>query len=281
VQKSEVTDPYAFPIGGGIFTEYPAQSLYAVQNLKASNGVAIISDNGSAEIAANLYKGPWDRAGKNFHAVVVPVTSADLSPSVAKALSYHPDAIMVTLVPAQATQLYQALARQGYDMSKVINQGPSADEQNFFGKVTPRSILEGTNYSSQYSSYDDTSGPETAIYRHAMQTYENSDGRAEFYVFGFAPLMTDYLVAKTMGFDKFDASTLKTAFETQKLPIFMSYQYDRSTAPKDLSQAGSPYFRLLQYRGGKLTNTSDGFLNATTGETVKPGASPFASFPGA
>jgi branched-chain amino acid transport system substrate-binding protein len=281
VQQSEVTDPWAFPIGGGIFTEYPAQSFYALQNLKASNGVAIVSDTGASQSATDLYAGPWKAAGKQFHSVLVPPTSADLSPSVAKALSFHPDAIMVTLAPSQAILLYEALAQQGFDMSHVVNQGPTTDQSNFFDKVTPTSAVNGTVYSSQYLSYDDTADPAVKLYRHAMQTYGHTDGRAGFYLFGFAPLLTDYLIAKEIGFDKATPTTLKSAFETKTIPIFMSYQYDRSTAPQSLPQVGASYFRFVKYDNSTLSNTSSTFLDGLTGKDVTSGPSPFASFPGA
>jgi branched-chain amino acid transport system substrate-binding protein len=280
-QPAEVRDPYAFPITGGIFSEYPAQSYYAVNQLHASNGVAIIADNGSSNVAIGLYKAPWTAAGKQFDSVVVSPATVDLSTTVAKALSYHPDAIVVSVYASQAIQLYENLAQQGFDMTHVINQGPTADFANFFPKVKPSSILEGTVYSSEFSSYDVTSDPEVALYRHAMETYQHTDGRSDFYVFGFSGVMTDYLVAKKIGFDKFDGARLKESLMTTPAPVFMGYEFDLSQAPKDIPQAGSSYFRYLGYQNGKLVNLSTTFLNSFTGKNVKRNASPFAYLPGA
>jgi ABC-type branched-subunit amino acid transport system substrate-binding protein len=281
LQRQEVTDPNAFPVGGGIYTEFGGQSTYAVKNMGASNGVAIFFDTGPlSALSWDLYKAPWDRAGKKVNEVLVPITSADLSPSIAKALSYRPDAIVVGMGTVQTQQLYEGLARQGYDMTKVISTSAVADIDQFFSKATDKSSIEGTLNSGQVSSFDDLSDPEIAVFRHAMQTYGHVPGRAAFYQLGFSPILTDYLVAKRMGFDKFDKTSLKDAFITQKVPVFMGYEYDHSSAPKDLPQVGASYIRFVQYKNGTLVNKNDGFINGFTGATVKRGSSPFAGLPG-
>jgi ABC-type branched-subunit amino acid transport system substrate-binding protein len=252
-----------------------------VNELHASNGVAIIADNGSSDVASKLYQAPWTAAGKKFRSVVVSPTTVDLSATVAKALSDHPDAILVSVYASQAIQLYENLAQQGYDMTHVVNQGPTADFANFFTKVKPASILEGTVYCSEFTSYDDTSDPEVAIYRHAMDTYQHTDGRSLFHVFGFSGVLTDYLMAKKIGFDNFDGARLKESLMTTPAAVFMAYQYDLSKAPKDIPQAGSSYFRFLSYKNGTLVNRSQTFLDSFTGKNVKRSASPFAYLPGA
>jgi branched-chain amino acid transport system substrate-binding protein len=277
----EVVDPNAFPVGGGSFAEYPAQSSYAVSTLHAKSGALVISDAGAInDISIKLFKGPWTQASETFNDVLVPQTSADISPSLARITGFHPDAIMVSLTATQTSQLYSSLHSQGFDLGHVINFSGNADFDNFFNKIDDKAALEGTIYSSEFSSFDDTSDPEAKVYLHAMQTYGKVQGRGSWYEGGFSPVITDYLVAKNVGFDKFDSSTLKDYMSTQKVPVFLGYIYDHSSAPADTPALGAPYVRFLQYTQGKLVNKTSGFINGITGATVAKAPSQYSFLPG-
>jgi ABC-type branched-subunit amino acid transport system substrate-binding protein len=272
VGPQEVTGPNAFPLSGGVYSEYPAQSSYAVKHLGSARGALALGDAGAINaLGIKLFSGPWTSAGKVFEPVVVPQTSADISPSLAKITQFHPSAIMVSLSATQTALLYSQLHSQGFNMSHVISHSGNADFDNFFDKVSDKSALEGTVYSSQFASFDDTSDPEVRVYLHAMQTYAKVHGRGSFYQGGFAPVITDYLIAKTIGFGKFDAATLKQYLLGHTVPIFLGYQYDHATAPASTPGLGASYVRFLQYHDGKLVNVGGGFINAITGA---PAASP-------
>lgn len=269
ISVQDASSPISFPYGGGIYSELGAATNYATTTLGAKKVAAVVADGAGNDIFFQLYKAPVDAAGGEFVPVLVPPTG-DLAPSISKAVEADPDVIVTPIPNQQLVPYYEGLAQQGFDMTRTISVGAAVDADNFFDKVTDRASIEGTRYTYEFASFDDTSDPEVKTYRDAMSKYSTVPGRGEFYQWAFATVMTNYGVAKTMGFEKFDAASLVEALNTQTVPIFMGYEYSKSKyATPDAPGIGNPWIRFVQYEGGQVKNLSTGWLNGFTGETVE------------
>ena len=106
-----------------------------------------------------------------------------------------------------AVAVYRAFQQQGFPPNKIVNTGATVDQETFFSKVD-QAAVEGSYYSYEFETYDDTSNPDVKEYRDAMKKYSKVDGKSEFYQWGFADVMTVYNIAKKIGGAKFDAEVL-------------------------------------------------------------------------
>ncbi len=268
ISPQEYSSPDSFPYGGGSFTEYPANAAYATSKLGAKKGVLVVSDLGDSSAVVNSMNVFFRRAGGSVTAITVPATTADLSPQVAEAIKTKPDAIFTALSGVQDATLYEQLEKQGFSPRNIIAQASAVDVPNFFAKVSPKTAIEGSLYGDIFVSFDDTAQPDVATYRTAMKTYEKDEGRTVLGQWSFSTVMTNYTIAKKHGFAAFSGASLIKVLNTETVPVFMSYQYNRAAAPKGAPAVGNPYVVFVRYQGGKVVNQPGGWVNGVTGAAV-------------
>lgn len=275
ISPQEYSSADSFPYGGGSFTEYPANAAYAADHLGLKKGVLVVSDLGDSKPVVDSMNVYFNKVGGSVSGVTVPATTADLSPAVAETVKSKPDVVFTALGGVQDAKLYEALAQQGFSPRNMIAQASAVDVGNFFSKVTPESAIEGSLYCDGFVSFDDTTNADVATYRNAMQQYEHVAGRGVLDQWSFATVMTNYNLAKKQGFAAFDKATLTNALTNDVVPVFMGYQYQRSSAPKAAPAVGNPYVLFVRYQGGKVVTQNDGWVNGATGATI-----PFATATG-
>lgn len=251
----------SFPLGGGSGSEWPGQITYWAKNFGMKRAVLLADDNSTGRVQVANQQKTAKQVGVELIPVYLKVGAADPTPTIAKAVSQKPDAIFTAASGAAAVAVYRALNQQGYPADKVVNTGAAVDEESFFSKV-PANLIDGSYYTYEFDSFDDLDNPEVKLYRDAMKKYGPNDGRAEFYQWGFSNVMTIAQIAEKLGPEEFDAKTLKEFLTTvEDTKAFMGGPLSRKSAPKDIPATIQPTFRVMQYKGGKLNNVSDGFIN--------------------
>jgi branched-chain amino acid transport system substrate-binding protein len=265
ISAQEYSSPDSFPYGGGSFTEYPANAAYATSKLGSKKGVLVVSALGDASPVVDSMNVFFHPAGGSVSGIPVPATTADLSPEVAEAIKAKPDTIFTALGGVQDATLYEQLLKQGFSPRNIIAQASAVDVPNFFSKVSPESAIEGSLYCDGFVSFDDTANPDVATYLSAMKTYENDAGRGVLDQWSFSTVMTNYNIAKKSGFATFDSAALTHALNTETVPVFMGYQYNRASAPKDAPAVGNPDVLFVRYQGGKVVIQPGGWVNGVTG----------------
>lgn len=248
----------------GVATVYPALGLYATKQLKSTRGslMEVQLPQQAAKIVEPYYK----KAGGSLNDVVIPATTADMTPSAANALLSKPDLIIQTFPNGQASQLYSSLFQQGFSPDRTLGANGNNDVREFFSKVKPAGAVKGAIVATFFTPFDLTSDPEVSEYLAAMKRYGTTDGRAEFTQAGFSAFMTDFAAAKAIGFDKVTSASILKYFHTETFPIFMGKEYSRASAPKGYPALGNPYTRFVQWDGSKIVDLSKGWTNAFTGE---------------
>jgi hypothetical protein len=104
-----------------------------------------------------------------------------------------------------------------------------------------------------------------------MQDYSDIEGRSQNALLGFSVVMTNYNLAKSIGFANFTKESMAKAYTEQTVPVFASYAYSRASAPAGYPAIGNPYVKYVRYAGGKIENVQDGWTNSATGQTETKG----------
>jgi branched-chain amino acid transport system substrate-binding protein len=265
VTASDSSSPTSFPFGGGAASEWPGEVQYWATKMGAKHGVTLADDNAQGQVNVDLMKA---QAAKNpgFKLDIVRLKiGADPTPSVARVVGLKPDVVFTAAAGSAAVAVYRAFQQQGFPASKIVNTGATVDEETFFSKVD-KSAVEGSYYSYEFETYDDTSNPEVKEYRDAMKKYSDVEGKSEFYQWGFADVMTVYNLAKKIGGAKFDAkSYLALLQNVEGEKVFMGGALSKKSAPPAAPQIVQPTIRIVQYKGGKVVPVSDGFFNPLAG----------------
>ena len=202
--------------------------------------------------------------GFKLDVVRLPI-GADPTPSVAKVLGYKPDVVFTAAAGSAAVSVYRAFQQQGFSPSKIVNTGATVDQETFFNKVD-QSAVDGSYYSYEFETYDDTSNADVKTYRDAMKKYSPVDGKSEFYQWGFADVMTIYNIGKKIGGAKLDEKSYLDYFKNiEGENVFMGGALSKKSAPPAAPQIVQPTIRIVQYKGGKVVPVSDGFFNPLEG----------------
>jgi branched-chain amino acid transport system substrate-binding protein len=265
VTASDSSSPTSFPFGGGAASEWPGQVQYWATKMGAKHGVTLADDNAQGQVNVDLMKAQAAKIPGFKLDVVRLKIGADPTPSVARVVGLKPDVVFTAAAGSAAVAVYRAFQQQGFKPDKIVNTGATVDAESFFSKVDP-SAVEGSFYSYEFETYDDTSNPDVKVYRDAMKKYSDVDGKSEFYQWGFADVMTVANLAKKIGADKFDAKTyLDFLKNVEGEKVFMGGELSKKSAPPAAPQIVQPTIRIVQYKGGKVVPVSDGFFNPLTG----------------
>ena len=134
---------------------------------------------------------------------------------MARVVGLKPDVVFTAAAGSAAVAVYRAFQQQGFPADKIVNTGATVDEETFFSKID-KPAVEGSFYSYEFETYDDTSNPEVKEYRDAMKEHSDVDGKSEFYQWGFADVMTVYNLGKKIGGDKLNAEVVPRLHEEHR-----------------------------------------------------------------
>ncbi len=261
VNAQDGTNPDSFPLGGGSFSEFPAQVKYFAKYKGLKSAVVLEDDDPAGHLAYTVLQGIATPLGVKLQGVFVKPGQPDVTPFIAKATTAHPDYIITAASGAEGISWYEALAQQSWPPSKVINQGAAVDQESFLSKL-PASAIDGAYFTYEFTSFDDTSNPDVATYRAAMKQYGSNPGLAEFYQWGFANVMTIANIAKKAGVSTFDAAKLKSFMQTVNgFPVYMGGMLSHTGTAPATPQILNPNVQIIQYKNASLVGVSNGFYN--------------------
>jgi branched-chain amino acid transport system substrate-binding protein len=264
ISTQDFTSPNSFPIIGGVATDFPAEVTYAEKQLKAHTIAFTAADSVPAETVMQEITADF-KGGKSVDAIV-PTGTADLSSTIAKITQDKTDVVLSSLSGALAVSLYQGLAAQGFGPSKIISQGSATDYANVLSKISPASLIKGADFCYEMIPYDDSANPDIALYQKEMKQFGTVSYRSEYAQEGFSVIMTDYNLAKKIGFDKFDSATMTKAFTTQTVPVFSGLPYDRADAGKQTPAIGVTGVKFAHWTGSELVADFNGWFYPSTGQ---------------
>jgi branched-chain amino acid transport system substrate-binding protein len=265
VTASDSVSPTSFPFGGGAASEWPGQVQYWGTKMGAKHGVTLADDNAQGQVNVDLMQAQAKKIPGFKLDVVRLKIGADPTPSVARVIGLKPDVVFTAAAGSAAVAVYRAFQQQGFSPSKIVNTGATVDQETFFSKVD-KSAIEGSYYSYEFETYDDTANPDVKEYLAAMKKYSKVEGKSEFYQWGFADVMTVYNLGKKIGGAKLDAKTyLDYLKNVEGEKVFMGGALSKKSAPPAAKQIVQPTIRIVQYKGGKVSPVSNGFFNPLTG----------------
>ncbi|MFC4945795.1 ABC transporter substrate-binding protein [Pseudonocardia sp. GCM10023141] len=266
IATQDYTAANSFPLAGGSAASYPARALYSI-NKGEKVAVFTAVDSVPAQLALKQLEPIYQQAGGSVLNALIPASSADVAPTIAKIMQAKPEVVINSLSGVKGAALYAGLFAQGLDPSKVFGSGTLVDVDNFYAKVQPQAALEGSIYELECASPDDVTNPDVAVYRKAMKDYTSIEGRSQNALLGFSVVMTNFKLAESMGFANFTKESMAKAYSTQTVPVFAGASYSRAAAPKDYPAIGNPYVKYVRYAGGKIENVQEGWTNSATGKT--------------
>jgi ABC-type branched-subunit amino acid transport system substrate-binding protein len=227
----------------------------------AKHGVTLADDNAQGQVNVDLMKAQAAKIPGFKLDVVRLKVGADPTPSVARVVGLKPDVVFTAAAGSAAVAVYRAFQQQGFSPEKIVNTGATVDEESFFSKID-KAAIEGSYYSYEFETYDDTSNPDVKVYRDAMKKYSDVEGKSEFYQWGFADVMTIYNIAKKIGADKLTQKSYLDYYDNiEGDKVFMGGELSKKSAAKASPQIIQPTIRIVQYKGGKVNPVSDGFFN--------------------
>jgi branched-chain amino acid transport system substrate-binding protein len=265
VTASDSTSPTSFPFGGGAASEWPGEVQYWGTKMGAKHGVTLADDNAQGQVNVDLMKAQAAKIPGFKLDVVRLKIGADPTPSVARVVGLKPDVVFTAAAGSAAVAVYRAFQQQGFKPDKIVNTGATVDQETFFSKVD-QSAVDGSYYSYEFETYDDTSNADVKEYLDAMKKYSKVEGKSEFYQWGFADVMTVYDIAKKIGGAKLTQKSYLDYFKNiEGEKVFMGGELSKKSAPPAAPQIIQPTIRIVQYKGGKVVPVSDGFFNPLTG----------------
>jgi branched-chain amino acid transport system substrate-binding protein len=265
VTASDSSSPTSFPFGGGAASEWPGEVQYWGTKMNAKHGVTLADDNAQGQVNVDLMKAQAAKIPGFKLDVVRLKIGADPTPSVARVVGLKPDVVFTAAAGSAAVAVYRSFAQQGFKPDKIVNTGATVDQETFFSKVD-QAAVEGSYYSYEFETYDDTSNPEVKEYRDAMKAHSDVEGKSEFYQWGFADVMTVYNIGKKIGGAKLNQKSYLDYFKNiEGDKVFMGGTLSKKSAPPAAPQIVQPTIRIVQYKGGKVVPVSDGFFNPLTG----------------
>jgi ABC-type branched-subunit amino acid transport system substrate-binding protein len=261
VTASDSVSPTSYPFGGGAASEWPGEVQYWGTKMGAKHGVTLADDNAQGQVNVDLMKAQAAKIPGFKLDVVRLKVGADPTPSVARVVGLKPDVVFTAAAGSAAVAVYRAFQQQGWPPSKIVNTGATVDEESFFSKID-QAAINGSYYSYEFETYDDTSNADVKEYRDAMKKYSDVEGKSEFYQWGFADVMTIYNIAKKIGADKLNQKSYVDYFKNiEGDKVFMGGELSKKSAPKAAPQIIQPTIRIVQYKDGKVQPVSDGFFN--------------------
>jgi ABC-type branched-subunit amino acid transport system substrate-binding protein len=253
--KQDFTNPSSFGIFPGGTAEYSSGARY-ICTLPNVKKVVWISQNNPEQMQdvppalTKIYKG----CGKQISFVWFPFTAVDVSPYVQKVMQSKPDFVMVNVSGAAFDALAKGFQQDNYPTSKIWSSSVAMDYDNVMKPAG--SAMNGMLMTSEMANWDDTSDPAIAAYLKATKGQPNPLAFEK--VWGWIQMYWFYTVAKKIGFDKFDATSLTHFMRTQNGVPIPGSRTLINPGPASGAAVKQPYSQVVRYVNGKFQLVTQG-----------------------
>jgi hypothetical protein len=149
---------------------------------------------------------------------------------------------------------YQTLSVCGKTTAPVVLYPLTAvDVMPYVTKVAAeKPAMNGAYAENQFDTWGDSSNPDVAHYSAAFKG-SSVDARDPTVAWGYSDVMFLYAAAKTIGFDKYNSTSLVQFLHSAKnFPIPLSLDY-QSVGPPGYPQENQPYIQISRWKNGKMT----------------------------
>ncbi len=182
--------------------------------------------------------------GKTVSTVQVPPTATDVTPYVAKLLSYKPQYALVNLETAEVPESYAALEQGGVPASHI-----AGSSVYFIDTVLAHApAMKGGISIAEWAPWSDTSDPNVVTYDNAVKAagLDYKDPNIEW---GYGLMMWLYTAAQRVGFANLDSTTLEHYLSTAtNVPIPLAYNW-LNPGPTQYPSIKQPFDLLAHWTG--------------------------------
>jgi ABC-type branched-subunit amino acid transport system substrate-binding protein len=257
--EEDFTNPWSYGLHPGIYGYDKGRPLYACTRDDIKKAVVVTQDiPQQRQLVPAVTKPVMDDCGKELEVVYYPPGATDLTAVIQKVARANADVVFLNTTGPQVVPMVQGLVQNNIKGDKLwLAEGAF----NYDEVVKPLGdALEGALYFGGWTAWDDTSTSDAAEYFSRMEAagISKDEARAPFTTYGYAEVMFFYEAAKQIGFDKFDAATLKEFADSAngvKIPMAREYTNPGPEAAPQLKQS---WAQIAKWEGGKLTPITEG-----------------------
>jgi branched-chain amino acid transport system substrate-binding protein len=261
------TDPWSFALTLGVNGDNQALATYLCTRDDVKKVVVFTQDIPVSRSATPAAVDPVLKGcGKSASYVYYPITGADLTPDVAKAVALKPDFVMTLGGGALAVQVFKLFTQAGMSPDKMSASGNAFANKSVLEPAG--AAMDGVYGAVNVRSWSDTSDPGVAEYRKAM---ESSDVDAEDTITetAYMTVMAIDTAAQEIGADAFDSQSLADWMNKANNVAIPTSREILNPGPEGYPQIKQPYNQIVQWKGGKLNviteGTDDGWVRGFGG----------------
>jgi ABC-type branched-subunit amino acid transport system substrate-binding protein len=247
----DFTNKHSFGTSIGTFGEQRAIARYLCERSNVRRIVVLNPDLPQQRVIGPEAQGRvYRNCGKTVDYVYAPLGGVAFDPYVNKAMESKPDYVVSSHSGAAFISMVKLFNQAGLPSTKI------AGASNVFDSVALKgneSTLNGVVAAFETKNFDDTKDPEVAAYTKAVKS-SGKDPKLSVAQFGYANAMFFYEVAKRVGFDKFNATSLQRfmnspASKGMRLPLGRTIAYP---GPKAYPAVRHPWAQMVVLKNGKL-----------------------------
>ena len=176
--------PFFFNVWPAYTVEGQKLGQFAVQNLKL-NKIGVIYQND--DFGKSLYQGFQNSGAKAAVAIPYDPTQTDFSSAVAQLKSAGVDGVVVFAIPGPAISIMNAMAAINFHPKLLLSQVSVAPSSY---SAVNSSEIDGSYISAFIPPLTDSTNPQVAAFRSAMQKYEPGTPASVFAAWGWEAAQT-------------------------------------------------------------------------------------------
>jgi ABC-type branched-subunit amino acid transport system substrate-binding protein len=252
LNSNDFNNPYSFGVNPAGIGEWRASARFACSKPNVHTWMGLSPDLPAFHADVALGAQIVTACGKQvLPAVYYPLTAADVSPYVNKVVQENPDFITFFAIGAQPVLFFKSFQQNNFPVAGRIAITTAALVYDTVVKPAG-ATANGVYALGEFDTPSDTKNPEVRKYLAAFKSSPTTAFNATVEN-GYAYVNWFYTVAKAVGFDKFNATTLAKFMNTKKNVHIPLSRTLFNPGPKKFPQQKQPYVQITQLNNGKFT----------------------------
>ncbi|MBF6621397.1 MAG: ABC transporter substrate-binding protein [Patulibacter sp.] len=264
----DFNNEWSFGLSASAVGGFRGVARYACQNPEIEKIVVFTQDLPQQRREAPASVDPVvEECGKSVSYVYYPLTGADLSPFISKAVKEDPDFVITLAGAPMMVQMFRGFQQAGIPASKISAPDSGTDYETVLAKAD--GVMDGAIISTQFVSWGQPEDPEVQGFLEAMKASGTDiDARNSSAVWGYQSVMWFNQVAQEIGPENFNAKSLAEFMRTKTgVDMILSREIE-NPGPKGYPQIKQPYVQIVRWDGEKERmvpveeNTDGGWVRA-------------------